>query len=112
MWIPTQLLHDDKVTALRQGGFSDIQIEFLGWLSYCASAINNSRNPVKAAHSLLAKENADKMFTVFCDKKKESVRPKYAEHDALSQKFRDLESWLQAVDRDVVLSRAAHEPED
>lgn len=112
MWTPPQLLTEFTVNALRQGGLTELQIEFLGWLSYYAKALNNSRNPVKAAHSLLAKENADKMFTVFCHKKKESVRPKYAEHDALSQKFRDLEAWIQEVDRDVLLARAAHEPED
>jgi hypothetical protein len=112
MWIPTQLLNEATVNTLRQGGFADLEIEFLGWLSYTASALNNSRNPVKAAHTLLAKPTTEKMFEKFAYKKKESVRPtERPEHDRVSQKFRKLERWIQEVNDDALIARAS-EPED
>ena len=43
MWHPKQLLRGEIIDALYLGGFTTIQIEFLGWLSYNAAAINNSR---------------------------------------------------------------------
>jgi hypothetical protein len=107
MWKPTQLLNEETITSLRQHGFAELEIEFLGWLSYNANALNNSRNPVKAAHTLLAKESMEKMFEKFALKKKESVRPKEREeHEAITQKFRKLEKWIQQIDEDAEASRA------
>jgi hypothetical protein len=106
MWTPNQLLNEQTVKTLREGGFADLEIEFLGWLSYNANALNNSRNPVKAAHTLLAKESTEKMFEKFALKKKESVRPKEREeHDGVSRKFRQLEKWIQQVEDEVVIDR-------
>ena len=87
MWTPAQLLSEETIKALREGGFADLEIEFLGWLSYASSALNRSRNPVKAAHTLLAKESMEPMLEKFAAKKKESVIPKERpDHDAyLSQ---------------------------
>jgi hypothetical protein len=73
MWTPKQLLTDETVDSLRQGGFSEIEIEFLGWLNGTASALNNSMNPVKAAHTIMAKETMAAMAEKFEKKKKESV---------------------------------------
>jgi hypothetical protein len=106
MWTPNQLINDETLKTLREAGFSDLKLEFLGWLSYTASALNGSRNPVKAAHTLLAKaqepdENLCKMFALFTNKKKESVRPKErADHDAIDQEFNKLEKWVQQVEED------------
>ena len=78
------------------GGFKPTEIEFLGWLSYNAAAINNSRNPVKAAHTILAKcEDPDskmyKMLMLFKLKKNESVKPtEVAEHGVADAVFEDL----------------------
>lgn len=109
MWKPAQLLNEETITSLRQHGFAELEIEFLGWLSYNANALNNSRNPVKAAHTLLAKESTEKMFEKFALKKKESVRPKEREeHEAITQKFRKLEKWIEQVHEDV---EAAREPQ-
>jgi len=109
MWKPAQLLNEDVVLSLRQNGMGELEIEFLGWLNGNASAVNNSKNPVKAAHTLLAKPSNEKMFEVFAAKKKESVRPKQREeHDATSQKFRKLEKWIEQVNEDV---EAAREPQ-
>jgi len=96
MWIPDQRLTERTIKSLLEGGFSYVQVEFLGWLNYYANALNNSRNPVKAAHTILASPKAEKMIKVFVEKKKESTTPKvHAEHDEISRKFRDLEKWIQ-----------------
>ena len=101
MWTPNQLLSDETVKALRDGGFSDLKIEFLGWLSYTAKALSNSRNPVKAAHTLLASTNSVKMMQIFQTKKRESVQPKERpDHDAIDQEFARLEKWIQQVGDD------------
>jgi len=98
MWVPNQLLKDEVVAALRQGGFSNLQIEFLGWLSYNATALNSSRNPVKAAHTILANEKTPKMLEIFAKKKKDSVKPQHAEHEEVSERFRQLERWAADVE--------------
>lgn len=104
MWIPQQLLQDDKVTTLKQGGLTDLEIEFLGWLSYYAGAINNSRNPVKAAHTLLAKDKTPKLLEAFFNKKKESVKPKERpEHEAVTERFRQMQKWVQQVEEDALV---------
>lgn len=98
MWTPKQLLHGKIIDALFLGGFSKLQIEFLGWLSYNAAALNNSRNPVKAAHTILAKASdpdlrMSKMLDKFSSRKRESIQPvgvaKHPEADAV---FNDLRS--------------------
>jgi hypothetical protein len=94
MWTPKQLLARETVDALRMGGFSNLNIEFLGWLSGYAQAINNSANPVKAAHTILAKPKTIKMLHIFAAKKKESVAPKdIADHDAADLIFQKLDTW-------------------
>jgi hypothetical protein len=101
MWHPKQLLRGEIIDALYLGGFTTIQIEFLGWLSYNAAAINNSRNPVKAAHTILAKaEDSDsrmaKMLAVFVKKKRETVRPSHVEkHPTADSVFADLQRDIQ-----------------
>ena len=106
MWTPTQLLNEQTLQTLRQAGFRELKLEFLGWLSYNASALNNSRNPVKAAHTILASEKAVKMFKVFENKKKESVRPKERpEHEAIDEEFNKLEKWIRQVEADAEQSR-------
>jgi hypothetical protein len=88
MWTPNQLLHPDVIEALTLSGFSPTQIEFLGWLSYNAAALNNSRNPSKAAHALLSTEKNIKMVDRFLDLKRESLLPKkQADHDEVDRKF-------------------------
>lgn len=106
MWTANQLLREDVVNTLREGGFGELEIEFLGWLSYNAAALNNSRNPVKAAHTLLAKESTERMLEKFAEQKKESVRPKaIPEHDRVSQKFRKLKKWIEQVEAEVEQDR-------
>jgi isoaspartyl peptidase/L-asparaginase-like protein (Ntn-hydrolase superfamily) len=95
MWTPKQLLSDETVEALRIGGFSPVEIEFLGWLNGTAQALNNSKNPVKAAHTILAKPKMEKLVDGFTKKKKASVYgdPDAPDHNAISQKLRKLEQW-------------------
>lgn len=86
MWKPKQHLHGRVIDALYMGGFTTIQIEMLGWLSYTAAALNNSRNPVAAAHTILANfSNEDhklhRMLLTFERRKRESIKPtKKADH--------------------------------
>jgi hypothetical protein len=100
MWTPKQLLHEKIIDALYLGGFTTLQIEFLGWLSYNAKALNNSRNPVKAAHTILAKcEDPDskmsKMLTTFTRRKTESIAPTEVEaHDDTDKAFERLEDFI------------------
>jgi hypothetical protein len=95
MWTPEQLLHDDVVAALRHGGFSATEIEFLGWLSYTAAALNNSKNPVKAATTLLAKDTIDRNVEKFMEKKKESVAPNVM--DAIDEAARKTRKKLRTI---------------
>src|SRR5262249_11566252 len=102
MWTPNQLLNDDVLQTLREAGFSDLKLEYLGWLSFNAAAINRSKNPVKAAHTILVKAQEEpkaiKMFGLFLQKKQESVRPKERpQHDAIDEDFRKLEAWAKDV---------------
>jgi hypothetical protein len=97
MWHPKQLLHDKIIDALFMGGFSPLHIEFLGWLSYVAAALNNSRNPVKAAHTILANasnpdHNMSKMLATFVRRKEESIEPEEVEsHDEADKVLDNLE---------------------
>ena len=101
MWKPKQLLHPEVITALFMGGFKPLEVEFLGWLSYNAAALNNSRNPVKAAHTILAKASDEAnrlhaMLTTFHNRKLESIRPvEVEEHDYADNLFRGLEHDIQ-----------------
>jgi hypothetical protein len=96
VWKPNQLLTGRVAEALRLAGFSESKIEFLGWLSYTAKALNNSFNPTKAAHTLLAKPKIAKMVPVFVARKKESLFPKApAEHEAVDAEFGELDKWAE-----------------
>jgi hypothetical protein len=97
LWTPDNHLHPDKIAALKAGGIPPDQIEFLGWLSFCASAINaNKHNPAKAAHTLLAKDSVKKMVPIFIQKKQESIHPKeVAAHDEVDEMFRQFNRWKQ-----------------
>lgn len=100
MWTPKQLLTDEAVDALRQGGFSEATIECLGWYNGIASAISNSNNPVKAAHTILSKERTKTMVDAFIAKKKESVAPKVEaeDHREVTRKLVKLEEWQRQVE--------------
>jgi hypothetical protein len=94
MWKPKQLLRPDVVDLLTQADFSPVKIEFLGWLSGNAAALNNSRNPVKAAHTLLAKDSNIAMIEKFFARKKQSVRPaETADHTEADEMFRRFSRW-------------------
>jgi len=60
------LLSPNSLAALRESYYApahpELVIEFLGDMSYCAKAINNSKNPKKAAATLLAKESIQATF--------------------------------------------------
>ena len=99
MWQPNQLLHDEVVLALREARFSETMIEYLGWLSGTASALNRSRNPVRAAHTILAGEKTEKMVEKFMARKKESVASKDAPaHDKIDRMFFKFEKWAQEIE--------------
>jgi hypothetical protein len=92
MWTPKQLLHGKTIDALYLGGFTTLQIEFFGWLSWTSAALNNSRNPVKAAHTILAKDTILKMLDTFTRRKCASIAPPATESHPLADKaFDDLE---------------------
>jgi hypothetical protein len=67
------LLHPDSIKALRDNQYTpahpELVIEFLGDMSHCAKAINNSKNPKKAAATLLAKENIQTLFDNWLNRK-------------------------------------------
>jgi len=74
-------------------------LEYLGWLSGTASALNNSKNPVKAAHTILAGEKQEKMVEKFMNRKKESVAPKdAADYDQVSRMFNKFEKWVEQTE--------------
>jgi hypothetical protein len=96
MWHPKQLLHEKIIDSLLMGGFSPLHIEFLGWLSYIAAALNNSRNPVKVAHTIL-KNTSDpehrmsQMLATFVKRKEESIEPEKVEsHEEADKAFDNL----------------------
>lgn len=94
MWTPKQLITDEAVAALRIGGFSETEIELLGWLNGTASAISKSKNPVKAAHTILAKPKMEKMVDMFTAKKKASVyTPDAPDNYQIRRKLHQLEEW-------------------
>ena len=95
MWHPKQLLNDKTIDTLLIGGFTPLQIEFLGWLSWTANSLNHSHNPVKAAHTLLAKDTVIRMAEIFRAKKLETVQPKEVErHPETDAIFSDLETQI------------------
>jgi hypothetical protein len=103
MWKPKQLLHQRIIDALYMGGFTTLQIEFLGWLSYNAAALNNSRNPVKAAHTLLAKDSMLRMLQTFTNRKMESINPtEVQEHPEADKMFANLEHH---IDTSIVIAQ-------
>jgi hypothetical protein len=97
MWTPRQLLHGKIVDALFMGGFSTLQIQFLGWLNGTASALNRSRNPVLAAHTVMAnacdpEKPMGKMLAKFIFRKEQSIEPEVVpEHDEADKMFDNLE---------------------
>lgn len=97
MWHPKQLLKESIINALFVGGFTKLQIEFLGWMSGTATALNRSKNPVKAAHTLLARigdpeEGMTKLWDKFEQRKLESIKPPDAEtHEVADAAFRRLD---------------------
>jgi hypothetical protein len=96
MWTPKSLLHPDTLLALKQAEFPPTKIEFLGWLSYNAAALNNSRNPVKAAHTLLGKEKNVEMLKKFIQKKKDSLHPPdVPDHSASDDLCRQFDRWVE-----------------
>jgi hypothetical protein len=110
MWHPKQLLKPEIVAALRLGGLTVEQIEFLGWLNGTSSALNKSRNPVKAAKTLLSRigdeeEAMHKMAVKFRERKIESIKPKDAEtHEAADQFFNDLHNEIADHMRDALIT--------
>lgn len=98
MWKPKQLLCPEVIESLTQADFSPERIEFLGWLSWIASALNNSRNPVKAAHTMLAKPTVVPMVEKFLVKKQQSVQPTVGvpDHEEADALFRTFNQWKQA----------------
>lgn len=50
-------LTDSSIEALRVAKIPQVCIEMFNHYSYCAAAINNSRNPAKAAVTLLGRDN-------------------------------------------------------
>ncbi|MGA2484025.1 MAG: hypothetical protein ABSF92_13005 [Candidatus Acidiferrales bacterium] len=94
MWSPPSLLHPEVIETLEQADFPPEYIEFLGWLSGNAFALNNSRNPAKAAHTLLAKEKNVVMLEKFFKRKKESVKPaKPASHASADEALDRFREW-------------------
>jgi hypothetical protein len=103
MWTPTQLLAEDTVKALQMGGFPPLQIEFLGWLSGYAQALNNSTNPVKAAHTILSKPKSEEMWEKFSTKKIDTIKPKDRDdHYLLDKKARKLQEKLDQIESETV----------
>lgn len=94
MWKPKNLLRPDVIKTLEEADFTDLKIEFLGWLSYNAAALNNSRNPARAAHTLLAKESNVEMIKKFIQRKHQSVRPaNVADHSEADELFTHFTRW-------------------
>jgi len=103
MWYPKQRLKKDVIAALLVGGFDPVHVEFLGWLSYAAAALNNSRNPVKAGHTLLEKiddpeSNMAEMWETFERKKMDTIAPADAPaHPVADEKLKALKHKIQAA---------------
>jgi hypothetical protein len=111
MWHPKQLLHPAIKISLLMGGFKAIEVEFLGWQSGYALALNRSQNPVKAAHTIIANAEATHagiregrdMLGIFQNKKLESIKPtEVEEHPVADTIFRDLEDQI-----DMAVTKAA-----
>jgi len=124
MWTPKQLLNANVVLTLRRSQlFTDDLIEFLGWSRGRAEAINRSRNPIKAAITMLRdtedNEKTHEWLRRFYDRKFDSMLPATADtmHKALllSKDFEKLmqdfvtpeEAW--AKETDVQQDKLDHE---
>lgn len=115
MWHPKQLLHKRVIDGLLIGEFTPLQIEFLGWLSGTASALNNSRNPVKAAHTILAKasdpdEKQHRMLALFTNRKLESIAPaETAPHVEADKVFDNLQEEINSAITIAQMTAAGYE---
>jgi hypothetical protein len=108
MWHPKQLLRDDVVQTLREAEFSESQIEYLGWLSYNAAAINKSMNPAKAATTILNRamlpskpkkgDDTRPMLEKFFAKQKDSIQPDVDLDNDVRQAFQKFDKWKQRVE--------------
>jgi len=61
-----------EIVAVLTGDYRPVDllvVEFLGHLSFSAAAINNSRNPKKAACTLMEKDNLKVLFAKFLHRK-------------------------------------------
>jgi hypothetical protein len=109
MWKPNQLLNEDVVQTLHAVGFSAIQIEYLGWVSGTAQAINKSHNPAKAAQTIMSRAllptkkpnpagEFPSMWEKFEAKKKESINlDDSIDLTEINQRSQKLEQWQQRV---------------
>jgi hypothetical protein len=81
-------LTPDTRKILVEAGLAQEIIEFLAHLSYCASALNNSKNPKQAAFTLLEKPKIQKMYEVFLNKKVADSRKVPDVIEKMTTKFR------------------------
>jgi len=115
MWSPKNHLHPAIIDALFMGGFTTLQIELLGWLSYNAAALNNSRNPVKAAHTILAnasdpEHKMSRMLATFVKRKEESIKPEApAPHDEADTVLDNLDWTIKAAITKAQMSATTYE---
>jgi hypothetical protein len=106
------LLNADVIEQLQLGGFLPLHIEFLGWLSGYASALNNSKNACRAGHTILGKNEA--MFDTFIAKKQDSVAPRRVtrdDHHEIDKKARKLQKYLDQL-AEQVPNDGDHDKED
>jgi hypothetical protein len=95
----TSLLYPDTIAALEAASFAPEFIEFLGWLPGNAHALNNSKNPVKAAHTLLSREGNVKMLQKFFEKKQAALVPdEPAEHTQADSLLRDFRRFMKGFE--------------
>jgi hypothetical protein len=96
MWKPKQWLKPDVVETLLQAGIDRDLVEFLGWMTGRANAVNKSKNPVKAARTILATEKSLEWLKKFFERKKQSIQPDpetVADISAAEALVRDFEGW-------------------
>jgi len=107
MWTPKQLLNPAVVTALRAAGLHPLQIEFLGWKNGNATTLNRAHEQggdlkcVTAAHTCLASEGNAKMYEAFLAKKRDSLKPRFAEHAAVNKMTEDFLVEMKNLDVDM-----------
>jgi hypothetical protein len=106
------------VKALQLGGLPPLHIEYLGWLSGTAGAINNSSNPVRAAHTCLANDEKRKepMLDKFIARKLDAACPRRVtreDHSKVDQKLKKLQAKLdQFAEDNVPQGDAKNDEED